>query len=243
MTYCACETDRPYEPVASGRFAGHAITFDCSGAAYFPELSLLVISDLHLERGAAHARRGFFLPPYDTAQTLNVLTAVVRRYQPLRIVSLGDSFHDRLGAQAMIPELRGRLEELAQTGEWIWITGNHDPDGVAGLPGHESHEWNFEGLSFRHEPGGGPLPDAVEGEVCGHLHPAATLKRPGKSVRRPCFAADDKRLMLPAFSTKAGGLDLKHSAFSGLFDRKKLNVHMLGPDRVYSFPFAELNRR
>lgn len=217
------------------RFAGHAVAFDASGAAFFPELGLLVVSDLHLERGAAHARRGCFLPPYDTGRTLSALAAVIARYRPARVVSLGDNFHDRVGAREMPAEARDALSALAESCDWVWINGNHDPDGVGGLPGAVHDVWNFEGLTFRHEPS-----RKAEAEICGHLHPSAVLHRPGKSVRRPCFAADDTRLMLPAFATTRGGLDLRHRAFAGLFNRKRLNVHMLGPDRVYSLPFVAL---
>nr|WP_272213157.1 ligase-associated DNA damage response endonuclease PdeM [Marinicella sp. W31]MDC2879104.1 ligase-associated DNA damage response endonuclease PdeM [Marinicella sp. W31] len=217
------------------RFAGHAVIFDCSGAAFFRDLSLLVVSDLHLERGAAHARRGFFVPPYDTGRTLEALSAVIARYRPARIVSLGDNFHDRVGAREMTDEHRERLSGFAEGCDWVWINGNHDPDGVAGLPGAVFDQWSFEGLTFRHEPAA-----AEKAEICGHLHPSATLNRPGKSVRRPCFAADENRLMLPAFATTRGGLDLRHTAFSGLFDRNTLIAHMLGPDRVYALPFAAL---
>ncbi|AMM85666.1 metallophosphatase [Martelella sp. AD-3] len=219
------------------RFAGHPVVFDCSGALFFPTLSLLVVSDLHLERGAAHARRGVFVPPYDTARTLSALAAVIARCRPARVVSLGDNFHDRVGAREMADDHRAALSALAAGRDWVWINGNHDPDGVFGLPGRVFDEWTCEGLTFRHEPS-----RRGKAEICGHLHPSATLTRPGKSVRRPCFAADDNRLILPAFATARGGLDLRHKAFAGLFDRAALTVHMLGPDRVYALPFAALAR-
>ena len=41
-----------------------------AGALYWPEESLLVVADLHLEKGSAFAARGVLLPPYDTAATL-----------------------------------------------------------------------------------------------------------------------------------------------------------------------------
>ncbi|MET3601371.1 ligase-associated DNA damage response endonuclease PdeM [Martelella mangrovi] len=234
LTTATYESEPPGKTADS--FAGHAVMFDCSGAAFFPGLSLLVVSDLHLERGAAHARRGFFLPPYDTGRTLSALSAVIARYRPACVVSLGDNFHDRTGAREMARDHRESLSALAESCDWVWINGNHDPDGVAGLPGRVFDEWRFEGLNFRHEPA-----QTGAAEICGHLHPSATLRRPGKSVRRPCFARDENRLMLPAFATTRGGLDLRHAAFRGLFDRNALTVHMLGPERVYALPFAALS--
>ena len=52
------------------RVAGAALVADCAGALYWPDESLLVVADLHLEKGSAFAARGVLLPPYDTAATL-----------------------------------------------------------------------------------------------------------------------------------------------------------------------------
>ena len=46
--------------------------------------------------------------------------------------------------------------------------------------------------------------------------------------------------MMPAFGVLTGGLDLRHQAFTGLFDRASLIAHLLGRDRVYSVRFANL---
>ena len=43
---------------------------DLSGALFWEEQRLLVVSDLHLEKGSSFAARGVLLPPYDTAATL-----------------------------------------------------------------------------------------------------------------------------------------------------------------------------
>ena len=57
---------------------GVAAVCDPLGGLYLPEHGMLVVSDLHLEKGAAFARRGMMLPPYDTIATLNILAAVIR---------------------------------------------------------------------------------------------------------------------------------------------------------------------
>ena len=41
---------------------------DLSGALFWEEQRLLVVSDLHLEKGSSFATRGVLLPPYDTWQ-------------------------------------------------------------------------------------------------------------------------------------------------------------------------------
>ena len=85
---------------------GTVAVCDPLGGLYLPETGMLVVSDLHLEKGAAFARRGMMLPPYDTAATLELLALALERHQPKRVVCLGDSFHDRHGA-AFMPAASG----------------------------------------------------------------------------------------------------------------------------------------
>ncbi len=215
---------------------GVAAICDPLGALYLPESGTLVVSDLHLEKGSAFARRGMMLPPYDTFATLRILEAVVARHDPATVISLGDNFHDRRGSAAMPEAFRQMIAAMACGREWTWINGNHDPDGAHGLPGDSMDELRHAGLVFRHEPSIG---DGI-GEIAGHLHPSATVRRRERSVRRACFATDGKRLVMPAFGVTTGGLDLRHRAMSGLFDRQHLIAHMLGRDRIYSVRFANL---
>jgi metallophosphoesterase superfamily enzyme len=56
--------------------AGAEIVADPSGALYWPDERMLVVADLHLEKGSAFAKRGVLLPPYDTASTLARLAVV-----------------------------------------------------------------------------------------------------------------------------------------------------------------------
>ena len=75
--------------------AGVTLVADLSGALFWEEQRLLVVSDLHLEKGSSFATRGVLLPPYDTAATLSRLGAVIARHDPRMVIALGDSFHDR----------------------------------------------------------------------------------------------------------------------------------------------------
>ncbi|WP_310380053.1 ligase-associated DNA damage response endonuclease PdeM [Rhizobium sp. 1399] len=215
---------------------GIAAVCDPLGALYLPDAGILVVSDLHLEKSAAYARRGMMLPPYDTLATLTVLAAVISRYDPKLVISLGDNFHDRVGSQHLPDAFRTLIVEMARGREWIWINGNHDPDGTVDLPGTCSDELYYAGLTFRHEPRDG----LQKGEIAGHLHPAATVRRREKSVRRPCFATDGARLLMPAFGVMSGGLDLGHNAMKGLFDKASLIAHLLGRDRIYSVRYDNL---
>jgi DNA ligase-associated metallophosphoesterase len=209
---------------------------DPSGGLYLPDLSLLVVSDLHLEKGAAFARRGQMLPPYDTIETLKILRSLIDHYQPQTVVSLGDNFHDRRGSEFLPNDIRTMLNDIIGDRQWIWINGNHDPDGTHGLKGISSDEYQVDGLVFRHE----PSTVQVAGEIAGHLHPCAVVRRQGSSIRSACFASDGKRLLMPAFGTMSGGLDLRHRAFRGLFMQSQLVTYILGKERVYPVRFDRL---
>ncbi|WP_299865857.1 ligase-associated DNA damage response endonuclease PdeM [uncultured Hoeflea sp.] len=216
---------------------GTAVCCDCAGVMVLPDSGVLVVSDLHLEKGAAFARRGMMLPPYDTAATLARLAALISRYDPRMVISLGDSFHDRVGSQMLPETYREALKELQQGRDWTWIEGNHDPDRPSGLDGAWVRELHLESLVFRHE----PVTGSADGEIAGHLHPAARVVRRCKAVRRACFASDGRRLLMPAFGSTTGGLELRHPAMRGLFDRQQLVAHLLGRERIYSVAFHRMN--
>src|SRR6266436_7897727 len=108
--------------------AGVAVVIDCAGALYWPDERVLAVADLHLEKGSSFAARGVLLPPYDTAATLARLAALIARYAPRVVVALGDSFHDGRGPARLADTDRATLRSLQHGRDWIWITGNHDPD-------------------------------------------------------------------------------------------------------------------
>lgn len=224
---------------ASGRLhvrtAGTWVALLPSGALWLEAERTLVCADLHLEKGSAYAARGQLLPPYDTRETLRRLTLDVAACRPQRIVLLGDALHDA-GAGARIDEDdAGALAGIAEGRALVWVAGNHDPQGPGGLAGESAVTLQIAGLVLRHEPQPGDQP----GEVAGHLHPCARVVGQGRSVRRRCFVADGRRLVLPAYGAYAGGLSIRDPAFAGLFARPPLvgaigsrRVHAVGFDRV-----------
>src|SRR5689334_17890574 len=160
------------------------VTFvaDLSGALFWREERLLVVSDLHLEKGSSFATRGVLLPPYDTVATLGRLAAVVAHYDPRTVIALGDSFHDRDAHERLSEPDREALSALQVRRDWIWIAGNHDPALPSDLGGAVAGEVAVGDIVFRHEPTG------VAGEIAGHLHPKARVSTRGRSMERRCFA-------------------------------------------------------
>jgi hypothetical protein len=198
------------------------------GAAWLAAERLLVVADLHFEKGSAFAERGIALPPYDTRATIARLEALVARLKPDTLVALGDSFHDMTAAERMSPEDGARLARLSRSLDWIWIAGNHDPVPPRAFGGAVMEELRVGPLTFRHEPRAAP----ASGEVAGHLHPCAAVRVRGRRLRRRCFASDGTRMIMPAFGAYAGGLNVLDSAYDDLLPGFDFHAWMMGARTV-----------
>jgi len=208
---------------------GEQLCPDPTGALFWPRRSVLVIADLHFEKGAAFAARGTHLPPYDTPDTLTVIEDAVARYAPETVIALGDSFHRADSHFGLADEARARICELTARQNWIWISGNHDPAPPSGLGGEGRDEISLEPFTFRHEPRAEPS----AGEIAGHLHPAAKVSVRGRTLRRRCFATDGARLVMPAMGAYTGGLNVLDAAFSYVFPGNDFRAWMIGHGQVH----------
>jgi hypothetical protein len=208
---------------------GKPLIADQSGALFWPSRSLLVVADLHLEKASAAAARGRMLPPYDTRATLLRLAEVIDRYDPDTVAALGDSLHDDDGIER-IGEQDRRILSLMQEGRrWVWIAGNHDPGIDGRLGGEVADALEVEGVRLAHV----PRPGRITHEIAGHLHPAAKVSFHGYTIRRPCFVANGRRLVLPAFGTFTGGLNVLDPAFEPVFGDGGVVVWLLGHEGLY----------
>jgi uncharacterized protein len=210
--------------------AGERLMLDPAGALFWPARRALVVADLHLEKGSASARGGSLLPPWDTRETLERLALLVRRYAPEVLVALGDSFHDVGGASRLAAADVDRLGMITRGRRMVWVLGNHDPKPAVNLPGEYVAEYAEGSLVFRHEARRGAV-----GEISGHFHPKARVPARATEISRPCFVADARRVLMPAFGAYTGGLDVKDAAIARLFPRGG-RAFLLGRERLFSFP-------
>lgn len=220
--------------------AGAHLLPDPAGGLYWPAERLLAVADLHFEKAASLARHGAALPPYDTAETLAGLERLIGRHAPRTVVCLGDSFHDRQVAAALPEPAKAGLRRLMRGRDWIWIAGNHDPAPPADLGGESMQTLGLGPLLFRHAPDAA-RGAAASGEIAGHLHPKAAVRIRGHRLSQPCFVTDQKRLVMPAFGSFTGGLDVFDPAILGLFGRQ-VRVFLTGGQRMHSFPLDRLDR-
>jgi len=206
------------------------VSFDLmpEGAAWLADERLLVVADLHLEKGSAFAARGLPLPPYDTRATIARLEALVAKLKPQTLVALGDSFHDGEAEHRMDEEDAARLARLSRSLDWVWIAGNHDPVPPRAFGGAVMEELRVGPLTFRHEPRAAP----ATGEIAGHLHPCAAVRVRGRRLRRRCFASDGTRMIMPAFGAYAGGLNVLDTAYDDLLPGFDFHAWMMGARTV-----------
>lgn len=232
MTNAAFADLIPDSPVL--RFAGHNFEPLASGALYWRARETLLVADLHFEKMASFARRGQMLPPYDTAMTLARLETDLRRTGARHLIALGDTFH-RVDAHSLLTNSdRMRLDAITDTVSCIWLSGNHDPE-PSSLGGTCLPELELDGLVLTHQPARGQ-----KGLICGHLHPAARILVNGRSTRKPCFVHDNRLMILPAYGSSTGAINIMSPAFIGLFHWPALEVTMLGRDRTYPVPTKRL---
>lgn len=227
-------------PLRAFTFNGEALVAHVSGALLWPDTGTLVVSDLHLEKGAAFASAGTFLPPYDSDETLRRLEAMIASTKARRVISLGDSFHNTAVINALSDSLLARIQTMTASVErFVWVTGNHDPEVPAHFGGEVHQDISLGPLHFRHE--ASPL-FPLPGEISGHWHPKASILGPqGRRMTRSCFIHDERRLILPAFGTFTGGLNVSHPSIMALFAHNstaagtgltKCAVYLLGKRQI-----------
>ena len=215
------------------RLAGFDLIPDLSGALHVPEFRALLVADLHLEKGTSLARRGVHLPPYDTRESLRRLAGVIAVLMPKRLIFLGDSFHDGEARDRIDAADLAALRAVSGGQETIWIAGNHDPAPPADIGGTIASEVALGPLTLRHAPqdlGPGQF------EIAGHLHPAAALSQRGRRIHCKCFIADGRRVVMPAFGSYTGALNISAEPFAPLFQPGAYHVWMLGGRAVHRFP-------
>lgn len=209
-------------------FAGHSMWLDAGGAIFWPGEGMLIVSDMHLEKGSFLAQFGSPLPLYDTHDTLSKLGALMEYYRPKQVLCLGDSFHDARAVSRLGAKERQHLYALATSVDrWIWILGNHDKTVPPELPGENVAELHLNGVMLVHEPlAGQRLP-----QIGGHFHPKLRLSIKGARVNGKVFAHDGSTLLMPSFGSYTGGLDVRHEAVASLL--RDPRYYLLYKDRIW----------
>jgi DNA ligase-associated metallophosphoesterase len=199
---------------------GRQLIADNSGALYWPSQSTLLVADLHLEDGPAERAAPM---PSAARRTLTRLAEVMDRYQPARVIVLGDA------PAGMSTEDLEVLHILQDDREWVWVASHHGAETAPQIGGRVCRELEVSGIALRPE----PVASWTTHEIGAHMRPAARLSMYGYSIRRACFVGNGRRLVMPAFGASTGGLNVLDAAFRALFGSGGMAVWMLGEEGLY----------
>jgi putative SbcD/Mre11-related phosphoesterase len=170
-------------------------------AAVHLPTATVVLADLHLGYAAVRCATGEAVPAASLDELVAALTALRARYGIRRLVIAGDLFEDARRSRPVDRLLRWlRKEGLELTGI---VPGNHD-HGLS--PEDEPLPLCPEGIllgGWRVVHGDGRLPAGRL--VQGHIHPCF---RWGAQVKAPCFLVGKDRIILPAWSADATGVNV-----------------------------------
>jgi putative SbcD/Mre11-related phosphoesterase len=162
-----------------------------------------VLADLHLGYDDARRATGEALPAMGWFKLQDRLARLLHHFPCWRLIVAGDlveHFRHREVAEQLLHWLAARHVELGL------VPGNHDR-GLPSMPGLQLYPPGLRLGRWRvvHQ---GAL-DSEEAYVMGHHHPM--LIWPGSGRRVPCYLIRGKRILLPAFSDDAAGLNVMRS--------------------------------
>lgn len=184
--------------------AGERLLLRGDHSVYWPGAATLLVADTHFGKAGVFRQQGLGVPRGTTDADLARLGAALEETGARRLVILGDFVHAPPRADA--PWLARFAEWRARYGavEMTVTRGNHDR--ADRLPVDCDIHWHAGSLFsdpfvLRHEPD----VDARGPVLAGHIHPVVRLGAGSERLRVPVFWRHADGLMLPAFSSFAGG--------------------------------------
>jgi uncharacterized protein len=200
---------------------------DSRRAIFIEPLRLLVVADLHWGFARAHRAAGNLVPLWGDEEIARVLRAMIFDYAPAEMLWLGDSLH-RLSGRAAAENFLSEM--LQQKLSVTVLAGNHDRGWSA-----PSDRTAIRGNYFFHhgDISCTPIPPQMV-EVVGHFHPAAGLSDgAGMRLRIPALVASPRRLILPAFSPWAAGVEWNR------YLEKEETLWAVAPSRIFAVRKAQ----
>ncbi len=170
-----------------------------------------VIGDLHLGYESALEKEGMFIPRINTESIRDALNGILDRYEPERVVLLGDIKHEfQRSSYKSREDVRNIIKLVDEAAEAIVIKGNHDnflQNIVASMGINTLDYIDIMGFRLEH----GHVDSGVRPVIIGHEHPSVRI--PGElsgSMKLQCFvvAKEQGVIVIPPFSPFASGNDL-----------------------------------
>ena len=170
-----------------------------------------VIGDLHLGYESALEDEGLFIPRVNAESIRESLNRIIDRYEPARMVLLGDVKHDfRRSSYSAREEGRDIMKLIADAAECVVVRGNHDnylQNILSDVGLFALDHIDVGGYRLEH----GHVDSGVRPVIIGHEHPS--VKIPGElsgGMKLQCYvvAKEEGVVVIPPFSPFASGNDL-----------------------------------
>lgn len=171
----------------------------------------VVLGDLHLGYEKALEEEGVYLPRFNTRSIRESLNEIICRYEPRRIVLLGDIKHDfKRTRYEGKEEVRKVIELLENAADVVVVKGNHDNflQNILQDVGLMAVDY-VDMCGFRMEHGhedSGKRP-----VIIGHEHPSVKISGAmSGGMKLQCFLYLKKEgiVVIPPFSPLSAGTDL-----------------------------------
>lgn len=180
------------------------LELDGQKALFWKEKSTLILADLHLGKVNHFRKNGIAIPAITGDLNFIRLEYLIEKYQPQRVLLLGDLFHSEANADVLV--FKKMLKHFSSV-SWFLIQGNHDileANVMQEIGFNNVHLEHFEGpFHFSHH----PAENLNSGfyNLAGHIHPGVLLSGiPGQHLRLPCFYFGNNAGLLPAFGDFTG---------------------------------------
>jgi putative SbcD/Mre11-related phosphoesterase len=185
----------------------------------------LALADLHFGFELSQRMAGNLFPLWGMQSIETRLRELLRDYQPLKLILVGDLVHDKSGAH----EFFSLITRLREQTDVILIGGNHDI--AINRPSSNSASSRLDLVdSFatdRYEFHHGNCERKRNGriQIIGHFHPAATLRDgAGLRLKFPALVQETNCWILPAFSPWAAGTEWE--------ERERSRTWLCTPQRI-----------
>ena len=197
------------------------VVFDYSGGVFLENLKTLIFSDLHLGKSLSLIKNGNFIPSFDIDETLINLKKIVLRYNPNKVIFLGDSFHENKSIQEINDNYINFLNDILKDLEVIWIEGNHDFNLFVKekITGRFKNSYQLENFNFVHIKNNHPSEKKFE--FSGHFHPKVRFRFNRINYNYKCFILTNNFCILPSFGAYTGGLDIRSNELKNIIPLKK----------------------
>ncbi|WP_162946263.1 ligase-associated DNA damage response endonuclease PdeM [Chitinophaga barathri] len=199
-------------------FRGQHWRLSAGRSAYWEEERALVIADLHVGKSAHFRKAGIAVPANIVQDDLYRLQQLITRYNPVRVIVVGDMFHSEANNEVQYFKIWRRqfpniLFEL--------ISGNHDimaPEVYEQLEIIVRPYLQLGDIYFVHDQKDQPKPLNGRYVLSGHIHPGVWMVGFGRQkLRLPCFYFGGEGAVLPAFSAFTGMYSVEPEASSTVF--------------------------